>query len=92
LLYRLFACKKMVNRPMERALVKALSDQGMCPEVIYQSERVRIERFIEEARNISIKEMREELVVEEFAKVIARLHYNKKASDLLESFIPRSHL
>jgi hypothetical protein len=75
-MYRVFKCKKMVNREMERALVLGLSGQGVVPKIRYQDKRVRIEEYFV-SRTLTIFEMRNPLFINKFAKLIAEFHCNK---------------
>jgi hypothetical protein len=77
LLYKKFECK-VINKQVEALIFKTMSDSGLGPKYIYQTDEYRIEEFLD-ARPISIWEMRNPIFLTSIAKAIHDFNFNELA-------------
>ena len=77
LLYRKFECE-VVDKQVEAALFRCMSEAGLGPLLIHGSNLFRIEGFIE-GRPLTIWEMRNPIIMEETVKAIYDFHNNNRA-------------
>lgn len=66
---------------MERSIFKTLAEQGYAPKLLYQDEVFRIEEYIE-CRTLTIFEMKNDLMMEGFGRLIRSFHDNMKIADI----------
>lgn len=81
ILYRKFECE-VVDKNMEAALFKSMAEAGIGPGLIHQADAFRIEKFFQ-GRPLTIWEMRNPVVVEEFVTAIFSMHTNRDACEAI---------
>lgn len=74
LLYRRYE-QELCDKRIEQAIFKAMSDDGSGPKMFFQNDKFRIEEFFE-GRPLTLWEMRNPLIFENFAKKICDFNFN----------------
>ena len=77
LLYRRFE-QDLTDRRIEQAIFSVKSEQGTGPKLYYQNDTYRIESFFE-GRPLSIWEMRNPLIQENYAKLMVDYNFSPEA-------------
>ena len=74
LLYRRYE-QIVKEKYIEQAIFKAMSDDGSGPKMFFQNDKFRIEEFFE-GRPLTLWEMRNPMIFENFAKKICDFNFN----------------
>ena len=85
-LYRKFVCE-IIDKDVEAAIFKSMSDQGLGPKLIFWNYQYRIEEFFE-GRSLSLWEVRNPTIMQLVAKVIFEFNFNQDAIDKVLAIKP----
>ena len=87
-LYRKFECD-IIDKQVEAAIFKSMSDSGQGPKLIFQNSEYRIECFFQ-GRPLTIWELRNPVIVESYVKAIYGMHTKSGVSEAIEAIKPRA--
>ena len=78
---------EVVDKEIEYTIFKSMSDSGLGPAMIGQSDDYRIEGFIE-SRVLSVWEMRNPVFMDKFARAIYEMHHSSGIAESIEKIKP----
>ena len=87
-LYRKFECQ-VVDKQVEATLFRCMSEAGLGPKLVHQSETFRIEHFFT-GRPLSIWEMRNPVISRKVVNALYNFHTKSGASEAIDAIKPRS--
>uniref|UniRef100_A0A7S3ML58 Choline kinase n=1 Tax=Favella ehrenbergii TaxID=182087 RepID=A0A7S3ML58_9SPIT len=87
-LYRKFECE-VVDKQIEATLFRCMSEAGLGPKLVFQSETFRIEYFFT-GRPLSIWEMRNPVIVKKVVEELFNFHTKSGASEAIDAIKPRA--
>lgn len=67
--------QELIDKQIEQAIFKAMSDDGSGPKMFFQNNKFRIEEFFE-GRPLTLWEMRNPMIFENFARKICDFNFN----------------
>lgn len=77
LLFRRYE-QDIIDKQIEQAIFKAMSDNDLGPKMFFQNNKFRIEEYFE-GRPITLWEMRNPMIFENFARNICDFNFNSQA-------------
>ena len=81
-LYRKFECQ-IVDKQIEKAISKCMSEKGLGPRLIYSNDSYRIESFFD-GRPLTIWEMRNPVMMSQFATAIHNFHTKSGVAEAVQ--------
>ena len=86
-LYRKFECE-IIDKRVEAAIFKCMSDADLGPKLIFQNSEYRIEDFFV-GRPLTIWELRNPVLSEAYVKAIYDMHTKSGAAEAIDAIKPR---
>jgi hypothetical protein len=86
LLYRRFE-QELTDKRIEQAIFEEKSADRSGPKLYFQNEKYRIEGFFE-GRPITIWEMRNPVVFNNYSEIICRFNFSKATNDRIQALLP----
>ena len=81
----------MINWKMENEVFEVLAEQGLGPKLYYQNDVFRIEGFFY-SRPITVFEMRNDIFIDIYARMICDFNHNQQASERVLKYVPKTDL